>query len=193
MSAAIAGGALALAGLLSGLLWRLPTIGALDAALFLRINASPTIGLLDHLLRLLRPLGTVWALWPACAALALLSPPHGLSLALCGAIVAGVERAVKLAVGRRRPYQDLAGVQLRVPAPVEAGFPSGDAARVGLLAAALSLWSGGAVLGAAAAALAMLAALGRVRGGVHYPLDVWAGAWLGVGAAIAWAGLSGLV
>lgn len=191
MSGLAAGAAVALGGVLSGMLWRMPAVGALDAALFRRINRAPAPAWLDARLRLLRPLGSGWAVWPACAALALLSPAPALLLAACTLALAGVERGLKLVVARRRPFQDLDDVDVRVRPPADPGFPSGDAARVWLLATALGQWSGAHVLFAAAAALALVVALGRVRAGVHYPLDVWAGACLGAGTALVWSGLAG--
>ena len=67
--------------------------------------------------------------------------------------------------------------------PLTASFPSGHAATAVAGAIMLSrIWPAGRfVLGA----LAMLIALSRIYVGVHYPLDIVAGA--GLGAACAWA------
>ncbi|RMH52360.1 MAG: phosphatase PAP2 family protein [Zetaproteobacteria bacterium] len=64
-------------------------------------------------------------------------------------------------------------------------FPSGHATTDGVMAtASLLFWRRRPVVSAAAALLFLLAAVGRVYGGVHFPRDVWAGLLLGVASML---------
>jgi undecaprenyl-diphosphatase len=111
--------------------------------------------------------------WPLLAALA---------------VTAVVVFALKAVVGRARPCNALAGVHaIFFQAPTDGSFPSGHAAGSACVAAFLivRIWRSRLsrpIRFASSVALAVVAAgiaVSRVYLGVHYPLDVGAGAALG--------------
>ena len=94
-----------------------------------------------------------------------------------------VNLLLKPLAGRRRPSRDAYGVPVtrEVAMPHSTSWPSGHAASAFAFATdagAASPWAG-----APLAALAALIAYSRVHTGVHYPLDVIAGAVAGIAAA----------
>jgi membrane-associated phospholipid phosphatase len=108
-------------------------------------------------------------------------------IVLLAGLLSGINAAVKLCVGRIRPYHGVPPFELhpfsRAIIDVEAGFsfPSGDASLAFAMAAGLSFviprlwplwWS-----------LAIVVGLERIAENAHYPSDVVAGAALGVGCA----------
>ncbi len=183
-----AGIAISLAGVCSGAALLLPAAVAVDRRLFQAINRRRAWRGVDVSFALLRPLGTSLAFIAAAALLALWRWPAGVWFALGGATLAALERGLKLFLRRKRPFQLCATAVVRLdPAPRDPSFPSGDAARAWYLWSAVTLLfhlSPSARL--VAALLAGGVALGRVRSGVHYPLDVWAGSLLGLGWGAAW-------
>jgi undecaprenyl-diphosphatase len=192
---ALLGAGLALAGVLTGLAWRIPAVERLDRRLFARINEGQYSTAVDGLLRLLRPLGTSWGLLGGVLGILLFQGWREAALLLAvAALSGGVERALKLAVGRKRPFDTLPGVRMRVPPPTDPSFPSGDASRAWYLASAIAVglalpaWVAGVLFG-----LAGLVSYGRVRGGAHFPADAWAGSWLGMGMGLIWVALAGLL
>ena len=192
---ALLGAGLALAGVLTGLAWRIPALECLDRRLFARINEGQYSTAVDGLLRLLRPLGTSWGLLGGVLGILLFQGWREAALLLAAAALSGgVERALKLTVGRKRPFETLPGVRMRVPAPTDPSFPSGDASRAWYLASAIAF---GLALPACVAGvlfgLASLVSYGRVRGGAHFPADAWAGSWLGMGMGLIWVALAGLL
>jgi undecaprenyl-diphosphatase len=102
-----------------------------------------------------------------------------LAILLCYLVVDG---ALKPAIERARPFEAIAGVRVVGAHPVTYSFPSGHAASAfaGAFVASLMLprvrwwlW-----------ALAALIAISRVYIGVHYPLDITAGALVGLGVGV---------
>jgi undecaprenyl-diphosphatase len=192
---ALLGAGLALTGVLTGLAWRIPAVERLDRRLFARINEGQYSTAVDGLLRLLRPLGTSWGLLGGVLGILLFQGWREAALLLAvTALSGGVERALKLTVGRKRPFETLPGVRMRVPPPTDPSFPSGDASRAWYLASAIAFglalpaWVAGVLFG-----LAGLVSYGRVRGGAHFPTDAWAGSWLGMGMGLIWVALAGLL
>jgi undecaprenyl-diphosphatase len=185
------GVAISIAGVVTGLAWRLPAVGSVDRQLFSSINHWRTRRWLDGFLRVIRLLGTHWALLAVFVRVGAWSPAVGVSLVVAAGISASLERAVKIGVARQRPFEVMTDVQLRqVPPPSDPSFPSGDASRAWFLAAALSFGTEIPPVAACLAfLLALLVAVARVRAGVHYPSDVWAGSWLGLGIGLVWFGL----
>lgn len=128
-------------------------------------------GLGDGLIVAMVSLGCMlWRLRLGAAALA--------AFALSGLIA----QAAKFAVDVPRPPAVMADVHVLGASLSAHSFPSGHATSLGVLLALLfivynrrdpRLWL--------LAILVLLAAYGRIYGGVHFPLDVWAG--LGIGAA----------
>jgi undecaprenyl-diphosphatase len=90
---------------------------------------------------------------------------------------------MKLAVDRRRPEDGIAGVDALVSTPSTAAFPSGHAATSFAAAVVLSLAL--PTLAPAFLVLAAAVSFSRLYVGVHFPLDVLAGAALGAGVATA--------
>lgn len=182
------GAMLAIVGVASGMMWRNARLAEIDTALFHRINGFAGGPLIDGMVRGLRFLGTTWGLVVVAGILFVWDPPGAILLLALAILSSGLERGLKRWVGRRRPYTDLVGVTVRQdPAPTDPSFPSGDASRVCYLAAALAFGLGWPpLLRTAALLVATVVSLGRIRVGVHYPSDVWAGCWLGVGMGVVW-------
>lgn len=141
-------------------------------------------GWLDPVFEALTWIGTFGAVWIAIAlVLALLRGRRGLFLSVVAAVALGqlASIAIKDGVDRHRPllHAPLPLVHL----PESASFPSGHTTTAFAAATVIML----ALPRAAAAALVLAAAIGysRVYVGVHYPLDVLAGAVLGVGSGCA--------
>jgi undecaprenyl-diphosphatase len=95
--------------------------------------------------------------------------------------------AVKVAVDRPRPYRTILEPEPLLRSDIGASFPSGHAATSFAGAVLLAYLLRRAV--PALLALAALVAFSRVYVGVHYPLDVIAGAALGTAVALAVAGM----
>jgi undecaprenyl-diphosphatase len=91
--------------------------------------------------------------------------------------------ALKHATDRRRPEEALDGIDVLVTTPSTPAFPSGHAATS--FAAAVVLCVAVPALAPAFVVLAALVAFSRLYVGVHFPLDVVAGAALGAGVATA--------
>ncbi len=89
--------------------------------------------------------------------------------------------AIKPVVGRPRPFERLDEADPLLEATVGASLPSGHAATSAAGAIALAVLVRRAV--PALVVLAALVAFSRVYVGVHYPLDVLAGAALGAAVA----------
>jgi membrane-associated phospholipid phosphatase len=172
-------------GLLSGAGWLLPAPRAWDAALMLRLNAAGAPVFADRLLAGVRLLGTTPFFIAALGALGVFRPQHALALGLAALAAEGVTKGIKILLRRARPFESNPQVILRLARrPIDASFPSGDAMRAAFLAGAA--WAAAPAAGGLAAALSVVVGLGRVRAGVHYPLDVWAGWCLGLSASLTW-------
>jgi undecaprenyl-diphosphatase len=91
--------------------------------------------------------------------------------------------AIQAGVGRPRPPQQAPFPPALVHLPLTGSFPSGHAATSFAGAAALALACRGLALPGVLLAAAI--AFSRLYAGVHYPLDVIAGALLGVAVALA--------
>ncbi|HJX41409.1 MAG TPA: phosphatase PAP2 family protein [Anaerolineales bacterium] len=183
--------ALAVLGVGTGLSWKLLPVSVLEDRAALAWNRAPLPALLDRILAGLRPLGNKWAWLAAVGALIVADVRSGLWLAAGAAGGALVERLTKSLIRRPRPFTRLPDIRLRQsPAPVDTSFPSGDAMRVWFVVCAveIALPQTPLLVRLAVWGAAVLVSLGRVRLGAHYPMDVWAGAWIGIGfaAIVAW-------
>jgi len=150
-----------------------------EAAVFLRINHWPES--LYPLLGAVQLAGVIGALPLAAAAAALLRRLR-LAAALAAATVLKValEDSVKMIVQRHRPGETLPDVVLRGNAAAHGlGFPSGHAIVIFTITVLVSPYLKGwwKVL---PWALAAAVCLSRLYLGAHFPLDVIAGAGLGV-------------
>lgn len=144
----------------------LTTLMTLASAWWLYGLMIPAIGAAADLRR--RPRAVPWSALLAGVAL----PAASLGVQLLKALVA-----------RSRPPLVDPGVTALVPLPHDPSFPSGHAASAFAAAGAVALCH--RRLRLPVFALAALVAVSRVYLGVHYPLDVLAGAALGL--TIAWA------
>ena len=178
---------LSLAGLILGLCWKAARVNTEDLRWALAIHSIRLPGWTDRLLALLRPLGRSWLSWGLVLLMAMAGPRIAIVLAIALAICAAAERAVKVLANRPRPFVLVPEIRPSPGlAPSDPSYPSGDAARAWLLAVFLATlpgvppWATSILLAAA-----IVVAFGRVRLGVHSPLDVLAGSCLGAG--LGWA------
>jgi undecaprenyl-diphosphatase len=156
-------------------------LAAWDEAALLRVSRWQR-PLATRALRAVTHLGDSSSLTFVGLVLLLADAPESRHLALrlavgCGG-AAGVAQVLKRSLRRRRPTSGIAGFTALVANPDAFSFPSGHTAAMVALAVA---WAGaGSGLGALVASLAGLVAFSRVYLGAHYPLDVMAGATLGL-------------
>jgi membrane-associated phospholipid phosphatase len=178
---------LSLAALLLGMLWMSQAVDREDLRWAGLIHAARLPAWLDRLVQLLRPLGRSWFQWGLVLLVVAVWPRAGLVLAVALTLCLAIERVVKVLVRRPRPF--LSRPEMRPSpslTPSDPGFPSGDSARAWLLACFLASLPGvtpGVAAGGLAAAF--MVSFGRIRLGVHTPLDAMAGAGLGAGLGLA--------
>ncbi len=178
--------------ILMGGLHTVPTIALWDARAFRLLHRRLRGGL--PLFRALWPLGRTPFTLVVLALTTLLHPTAGLRAAVVFAAAAALEWGVKASLRRPRPFTVIPDAEMLQPKPPhDPSFPSGDALRIWYLAAVSTIILG---LPAWAAILpggiALLVSLGRIAMGAHYPLDVLAGAGLGLLSAGFWALLLGV-
>ncbi len=163
-------------------------LGALDAALFLRINGMVLAPWLDHALLAISRIMHYGEGWAAAAlALILIDAPTGWkataeALPVLWLTMLTVNFPMKHIFHRRRPF--IAYVKARVlgPRPKDWSFPSGHSA---------AAFGGAFLFGSHAPAgipafyaLASIVGFSRIYLGVHYPSDVLIGALAGTGLAL---------
>jgi undecaprenyl-diphosphatase len=144
-------------------------------------------GVFDHLFVWVTYAGKLGLVWVGIAlVLALLWRRPGVLLLVVGADLSADACAylLKLAVDRPRPFVRYALPKPLVANPHDSSFPSGHSATS--FACATVLTALAPRLAPVWVALAAAVAFSRVYVGVHYPLDVIAGAGLGVLVGAAW-------
>jgi undecaprenyl-diphosphatase len=180
--------AVAVVAVLSGLTWKFDWGRSKDLACFHKINNPQLWDGLDQFLILTRVLGTKWVLIIFLGLVFLWRSQAGVSITIAAILATAIERGIKIIVKRPRPFQDHEITFIHQnPAPRDPGFPSGDATRAWFMLAAIVIGFQPALIWSLIAGLSTaVVSFGRVRLGVHYPLDVWAGAGLGFGLGVAW-------
>ncbi|MEV2221097.1 phosphatase PAP2 family protein [Nocardia vinacea] len=129
------------------------------------------------------------ALWLVCAALLATRQGTPRRAALRGVVSVGgaslaVNLGLKTLIARRRPAAELLPAYRRLtPAPKSSSFPSGHSACAAAFATAVALESPRTAL--VVAPLAATVAYSRVHTGVHWSSDVFVGAAVGSGIALA--------
>ena len=162
----------------------------LDVSLFELVTAWRAPGL-DVGMVAMSDIGRRGFVWLVVAAVAAVFPRHRaaawrlvLALALTFFVVDAIAKPL---VGRARPFEVFDEVRVIDTRPTTGSFPSGHAASAfaGALAAS-RIWPGARV---AFFLLATLIAVSRVYVGVHFPIDILAGALVGI--VCAWFALGG--
>jgi undecaprenyl-diphosphatase len=181
----------AVMGVITGLIWRLPWGGSKDLACFQIFNRLQIWAGFDWFFIFSRALGTKWALLFVLGVILLWDIKLGITLCIAALLMAGFERGIKYLIKRPRPFMENPESILRQnPAPQDPSFPSGDATRVWFILAVLLFGIHSTLLWIVITAVSVAAvSLGRVRLGVHYPLDVFAGACLGFGSGMIWSSI----
>jgi len=146
----------------------------------------------DYLLPVLIA-AAAWSLWfLGRNAQARTAHQLGFIYAACGAALANLSiRLLNLAFYRPRPFVALDDVTVVFYRPTDSSFPSNAAAFAFAMAA--GAWLVHRPLGIGIGAAALLYCAARLFVGMHYPLDMLAGALFGVLAAYAWHRLFPLV
>lgn len=157
---------------------RLRRILAWDEAILVAVSRRqrPTI---TRVLRTVTHLGDGASLTFLGLVLLLSGDRHlALLLGLSTGAATVISQILKRVLKRRRPNAGIAGFNALVQNPDAFSFPSGHTAAAVALAVA---WAGeGSGLGLFASGFAALVACSRVYLGAHYPLDVMAGASIGL-------------
>ncbi len=123
--------------------------------------------------------------WTLVVVALLMTPPVarlGLRLGAATLLATAASQWVKRRLTRPRPTRAIRGFAALAENPDAFSFPSGHAAAAFAVAVTLT---GAGLSGPAAAVLALAIGLSRVYLGAHYPLDVAAGAMLGIAAGAA--------
>lgn len=158
-----------------------------NTTLFRLINDAHN-PLLDGFFGIISGLGDGLVVALLCAVLVLYRLRLGMAAMLTYLLSGLVAQLIKHAVNVPRPPAVLDHVHVLGATLTSHSFPSGHATSDGgMLLAAFLLWGVRDARGWAVAALYLLAAIGRVYGGVHYPLDVAVGLTIGVSImAVIW-------
>lgn len=150
--------------------------------------ATPVAEPIDHALRLLTKSANHGVLWMGIAAVGVLAGKHTRRAGFRGVASLGAasfvsNAVIKSLIGRRRPDPERTMLARQIHRKLWTSFfPSGHAASAAAFAAGatMELPLAGPVLVPLAAAVAY----SRVHVGVHYRSDVWAGAAVGLTAAV---------
>ena len=161
---------------------------SLELAILNWIQARLRCGLLDAVLPVISWTANHGELWIILAVVLLLirnQRNYGASVA-CGLVLdlVSCNLLLKPLIGRIRPFAVNTAVELLIPPPLDASFPSGHTAAS--FAAVFALKTAGSPLWKPALAVAVVMAFSRLYLYVHWPSDVLGGALLG--AAVGWAG-----
>ena len=150
--------------------------------LLLFINAQTKCVFFDTIIPTITHLGEVGLIWIIISLILLFDKKYRYAgfLCLCSLALTGLvgEIFLKHLIARPRPFLTFEGIELLVSAPRTFSFPSGHT--TASFAAAYMLACKLKPYGAYFFLLAILMAFSRLYLLVHYPLDVLAGALLGI-------------
>ena len=165
--------------------YRLPPVDRIDLQACLSVQSVLTVRPWISFFKLLWYFGRTEAVLIAIIGLTPFSPRQGISAALAFLAWGGIDRLLKVAFKRVRPFERQPGTQmLQARRPSDPSFPSGDAFHAWFLALiAIQAFQLPLLVSIVVVLLAVLISLGRVVLGVHYPFDVLAGTGIGIAAA----------
>ena len=168
-----------------GLSFRISNIASLDQKICLKVHyflkPQPWISVF----RFLWPFGMTLVALGVIVALIFINPIQGISSAIAFLFFAGIDRSIKILFQRRRPFELQPGTMMLQPhKPSDPSFPSGDTFHIWFVMLTLTqIFHLPILLIVGCALLAILVSLGRIALGVHFPLDIIAGAGIGIAAA----------
>jgi len=158
--------------------------GSLDHALFRLINDAHTPWL-DGVFGVVAGLGDGLVVALLCAVVMLFRLREGLAMLAAFVFSGLVAQLLKRLFDAPRPPVVLDHVHVLGAKLTAHSFPSGHATSDGvMMAAAFLLWGARDARAWMGAALFLLAAVGRIYGGVHFPSDVAAGLLIGAGCMV---------
>jgi membrane-associated phospholipid phosphatase len=156
-----------------------------DAQLALAINHFDLGGALTSAMVFLAEYGREYFWIPVVGVMLLLGGRETklLALELAALFVVGIAagEAMKFAVFRARPFETVATIITRVPTDTDSSYPSGHALIVTIGAAFSVVKFRKKAVGILLVLEAALVCYARVYVGMHYPLDVLSGIFLGIG------------
>lgn len=151
-----------------------------DVALFYRIHLSKGVPLWDRIMKgvsMLFDVGTYSAIMGGVFLLLIANNAPLKAPLLLFSISQIITHGVKRIFGRKRPFENLANVDLAICAPKDIySFPSGHTTAAVTLAIILGMWQ--PLLYVPMMLLAALCGISRIYLGVHYPTDVIIGAFI---------------
>lgn len=164
-----------------------PVIALANRPLFILINGGHTLAA-DFFFGLVSGLGDGLIVAVICAAVMLWHRRQGTAAMVAFAASGLIAQVLKYLVDMPRPPAVMSDVHVLGTALTSHSFPSGHATSLGVLLGLLYVERrmGGRLLWPPALLL-FAAAYGRIYGGVHFPLDIWAGLGIGCGCMLlAW-------
>jgi undecaprenyl-diphosphatase len=182
----ITGVSILLIGVMGGFLYNFEKISNIDKKIFEAVNLSEKLNNFDILFKLAFPLGRKGCFIAAVCFLAFSVPETWGSVIFTALLMSATERLIKLKLKRNRPFIDMDYTILRQKnKPKDGSFPSGDASRIWFVTIGfVNIFTLQHPLALFFIFAAVIVSLGRLRLGVHYPTDVWAGSLLGAGFSL---------
>jgi len=179
----ITGVSVLLIGVIGGFAYNFEKISNIDKKIFEAINLSGKLNNFDILFKLAFPLGRKGCFIAAVCFLAFSIPEKWVSVIFTALVMSASERLIKLKLKRSRPFIDMDYAVLRQKnRPKDGSFPSGDASRIWFVTIGfINIFTLQHPVALFFIFTAVIVSLGRLRLGVHYPTDVWAGSLLGAG------------
>jgi undecaprenyl-diphosphatase len=170
---------------LAGLSYQVTKIRSLDQIICLKLNYFLKQQPYISLFYLLWPFGMTVFTLAFLLFLVIVTPFQGIAASLGFLFFGAIDRLIKHFFNRKRPFTlEPPTVMLQPKKPFDASFPSGDTFHIWFLVFTLiSIFHLPPLALCGMILLALLIGLGRIALGVHFPLDVIAGAGLGLMSA----------